>query len=74
VLDGLADLGITEVRGTVHHTNQPMNRMMQRVGFRTVGELTLHEGHSILYVIGVAPGGGRPEPSSGGEGTPPAVP
>jgi ribosomal protein S18 acetylase RimI-like enzyme len=61
VLDGLADLGVTEVRGTVHHTNAPMNRMMQRVGFREVGEMTLHEGHSILYVIRVGPGGARPD-------------
>lgn len=60
VLDGLADLGVTEVRGTVHHTNEPMNRMMRRVGFAEVGELTLHEGHSILYVIGVGPDGARP--------------
>jgi ribosomal protein S18 acetylase RimI-like enzyme len=61
VLDGLADLGVTEIRGTVHHTNDPMNRMMQRVGFRQVGEMTLHEGHSFLYVITVGPGGARPD-------------
>lgn len=73
VLDGLADLGVTHVRGTVHHTNGPMNRMMQRVGFRTVGELTLHEGHSVLYVIGVGPGGARPELDEGDGTIPPAT-
>jgi hypothetical protein len=77
VLDGLAELGETEIRGTVHHTNGPMNSMMRRVGFREVGELTLHEGYSILYVIRVGPGGARPDMSDlphtdeGGEGHPP---
>jgi ribosomal protein S18 acetylase RimI-like enzyme len=52
VLAGLKDRGVTKVRGTVNHINEPMNRMMQRVGFEKVGEFAVHDGSpSNVYVI-----------------------
>jgi ribosomal protein S18 acetylase RimI-like enzyme len=52
VLAGLKERGVDECRGTVHHSNEPMNRMMTRIGFVQVGEFAVHDGSpSIVYVI-----------------------
>jgi glycosyltransferase involved in cell wall biosynthesis/ribosomal protein S18 acetylase RimI-like enzyme len=52
IVTALADRGAHAVRGTVSFDNEPMNRMMRRVGFEQVGETSLHDGRrSILYVI-----------------------
>jgi glycosyltransferase involved in cell wall biosynthesis len=52
VIDALAGLGATAVRGTVNITNGPMNRMMTRIGFEKVGQTVLHDGiPSNQYVI-----------------------
>ena len=51
-LVGLAERGVHEVKGYVAHDNKVMHWMLQRMGFKLVGDVAMHEGQpSSVYVI-----------------------